>query len=168
MQGDLTRPGLCLRTCLLWAQRPSLMQVLKVFINQSRPAGSRLADPGMPSSHANSLGYFGSYVVLSALASRPLVWTAVLRAAAALTVTVVLVRLLAAGCALPSLYCIYPVCNGEERGVPLSAGIAADHSGVPQFDPSSCWAGAWVPPRRNLANGVVQLHWTHSNNGCSI
>jgi len=79
----------------------SLMQVLKVVINQSRPAAARSADPGMPSSHANSLGYFGSYVALSALASPPVDWTSVLRAAAALTVTVILVRLPKVGYPLP-------------------------------------------------------------------
>ena len=81
------------------------MQVLKVVINESRPAGARSVDPGMPSSHANSLGYFGSYVALSALANLPLVWTSALRAAAAVTTTVVLVRSLPAY--QPSPMCVY-------------------------------------------------------------
>ncbi|CAN0375140.1 unnamed protein product [Laminaria digitata] len=39
-------------------------KVLKKGINQVRPAGSRLKDPGMPSSHAMSLFYLGTYLVI--------------------------------------------------------------------------------------------------------
>eukprot|EP00898_Chlorokybus_atmophyticus_P004910 jgi/Chlat1/541/Chrsp103S01121 len=42
-------------------------KVLKALINQSRPPNARKADPGMPSSHAQSLFYFGSYISLAAL-----------------------------------------------------------------------------------------------------
>jgi hypothetical protein len=38
--------------------------VLQKCFNQTRPAGSVLADPGMPSSHAMSLFFIGTYVVL--------------------------------------------------------------------------------------------------------
>ncbi|CAM9617864.1 unnamed protein product [Scytosiphon promiscuus] len=39
-------------------------KVLKKTINQVRPDGARLSDPGMPSSHAMSLFYLGTYLVL--------------------------------------------------------------------------------------------------------
>lgn len=44
-----------------------LCKVLKTAINESRPAGARKADPGMPSSHSNSerLLRFGRGVVCS-------------------------------------------------------------------------------------------------------
>jgi dolichyldiphosphatase len=38
--------------------------VLQKCFNQTRPAGSVLSDPGMPSSHAMSLFFIGTYVVL--------------------------------------------------------------------------------------------------------
>ena len=68
------------------------LQVLKAVLNQSRPAGARSSDPGMPSSHANSLGYFGTYVALS------LVRTSAVCAVVAMTVTVMLVRSLTLSC----------------------------------------------------------------------
>jgi len=37
-------------------------KVLKHLINESRPEGARKADPGMPSSHAQSLGFLSAYV----------------------------------------------------------------------------------------------------------
>ncbi|CAK9094648.1 unnamed protein product [Durusdinium trenchii] len=37
---------------------------LKVLINQSRPRGARKVDPGMPSSHAQSLGFLSIYFAL--------------------------------------------------------------------------------------------------------
>ena len=39
-----------------------LSKVLKRIINASRPPGAQLADPGMPSSHAQSLFFFASYL----------------------------------------------------------------------------------------------------------
>ncbi|CAM9407520.1 unnamed protein product [Hapterophycus canaliculatus] len=39
-------------------------KVLKKTINQVRPDGARLSDPGMPSSHAMSLFYLGTYLVI--------------------------------------------------------------------------------------------------------
>ena len=44
-----------------------LSKLLKQLINQARPEGARLADPGMPSSHAQSLGYFATYLSLVAI-----------------------------------------------------------------------------------------------------
>ncbi|CAJ1355193.1 unnamed protein product [Effrenium voratum] len=40
---------------------------LKFIINESRPAGARKIDPGMPSSHAQSLGFLSTYTALSLL-----------------------------------------------------------------------------------------------------
>lgn len=37
-------------------------QVLKQLINQQRPVGARKTDGGMPSSHANNLGFLSTYV----------------------------------------------------------------------------------------------------------
>ncbi|CAM9626698.1 unnamed protein product, partial [Pylaiella littoralis] len=39
-------------------------KILKKTINQVRPEGARLSDPGMPSSHAMSLFYLGTYLVI--------------------------------------------------------------------------------------------------------
>lgn len=39
-----------------------LSKVLKRLINISRPVGARLSDPGMPSSHAQSLFFFAAYL----------------------------------------------------------------------------------------------------------
>ena len=39
-----------------------LSKVLKRVINQARPEGARSADPGMPSSHAMSLFFLGTFV----------------------------------------------------------------------------------------------------------
>ncbi|CAN0299960.1 unnamed protein product [Ectocarpus sp. 12 AP-2014] len=39
-------------------------KVLKKTINQVRPDGAQLSDPGMPSSHAMSLFYLGTYLVI--------------------------------------------------------------------------------------------------------
>ena len=39
-----------------------LSKVLKRCFNAARPAGARLADPGMPSSHAQSLFFFAAYL----------------------------------------------------------------------------------------------------------
>jgi hypothetical protein len=44
------------------------MQVLKYVFNQSRPEAARKADPGMPSSHANSLAFLSTYVSLASAA----------------------------------------------------------------------------------------------------
>lgn len=41
-------------------------KVLKRLFNESRPAGARLEDPGMPSSHAQSLFFFASYLSILA------------------------------------------------------------------------------------------------------
>eukprot|EP00899_Mesostigma_viride_P022458 jgi/Mesvir1/3397/Mv25886-RA.1 len=45
----------------------ALCKAIKVTVNQSRPAAARKRDPGMPSSHASSLGYLGTYLALSIL-----------------------------------------------------------------------------------------------------
>jgi dolichyldiphosphatase len=41
--------------------------VLKRVINEQRPASARKADPGMPSSHANSLAFLATYAAAAAL-----------------------------------------------------------------------------------------------------
>ena len=41
-------------------------KILKRLINESRPAGAQESDPGMPSSHAMSLFFFATYLVLLA------------------------------------------------------------------------------------------------------
>jgi len=43
-----------------------LSKVLKRVINESRPEGARLADPGMPSSHSQSLFFFATYLSAAA------------------------------------------------------------------------------------------------------
>jgi dolichyldiphosphatase len=42
-------------------------KVLKRAINEARPAGARLSDPGMPSSHAQSLFFFAAYLSAAAM-----------------------------------------------------------------------------------------------------
>ena len=44
-----------------------LSKVLKYVINAARPAGAALADPGMPSSHAQSLFFFAMYLACGAI-----------------------------------------------------------------------------------------------------
>jgi hypothetical protein len=46
-----------------------ILQALKFVINESRPPAGRKGDPGMPSSHANSLAFLSTYVSLAAAAS---------------------------------------------------------------------------------------------------
>ncbi|CAK0849857.1 unnamed protein product, partial [Prorocentrum cordatum] len=55
-------------------------KALKVVINQARPEGARKADPGMPSSHAQSLGFLSGYAACGLLT---LGWPAPWPAAAA-------------------------------------------------------------------------------------
>jgi len=43
-----------------------LSKVLKRAINARRPEGARLSDPGMPSSHAQSLFFFGGFLACGA------------------------------------------------------------------------------------------------------
>jgi dolichyldiphosphatase len=42
-----------------------LSKVLKRLINASRPHGARLSDPGMPSSHAQSLFFFAAFLAMT-------------------------------------------------------------------------------------------------------
>jgi len=63
-----------------------LSKVLKRVINEARPAGARLRDPGMPSSHAQSLFFFAAYIsVALALAETglPALWAALIFSSAA-------------------------------------------------------------------------------------
>jgi dolichyldiphosphatase len=55
---------------VMWALLGSIVssflnKALKKAINQARPANARKADPGMPSSHANSLAFLGTYSSLA-------------------------------------------------------------------------------------------------------
>lgn len=55
---------------VLWALLGSIVssfinKALKKVINQQRPASARKEDPGMPSSHANSLAFLGTYSSLA-------------------------------------------------------------------------------------------------------
>ena len=43
-----------------------LSKVLKRCFNAARPAGAKLSDPGMPSSHAQSLFFFGGFLARAA------------------------------------------------------------------------------------------------------
>ncbi|CAM9732824.1 unnamed protein product, partial [Phaeothamnion confervicola] len=43
----------------------TLSKVLKKLLNHTRPEGSDLQDPGMPSSHAMSLFFLGTYVIIA-------------------------------------------------------------------------------------------------------
>jgi dolichyldiphosphatase len=58
-------------------------KLLKRLLAHARPAGARKADPGMPSSHAVSLGYLATYAASALFASstsRHLLWPAALQA----------------------------------------------------------------------------------------
>ena len=44
-----------------------LSKILKRLINSSRPKGAQLSDPGMPSSHAQSLFFFAGYLTSGAV-----------------------------------------------------------------------------------------------------
>lgn len=51
--------------CLIGAITNAIFgKILKRIINEARPRGARLVDPGMPSSHAQSLFYFATYLSL--------------------------------------------------------------------------------------------------------
>ena len=56
--------ALCLAGAVLNAL---LSKVLKRLLKSPRPSGAPLADPGMPSSHAQSLFYLGTYLTLALL-----------------------------------------------------------------------------------------------------
>jgi membrane-associated phospholipid phosphatase len=57
-------------TCILGAVTNAFFsKVLKRLFNAARPAGARLTDPGMPSSHAQSLFFFSTYLSLLARTS---------------------------------------------------------------------------------------------------
>lgn len=43
-------------------------RALKFLLNEARPPSARKADPGMPSSHANSLAFLSTYVAVAAAA----------------------------------------------------------------------------------------------------
>ena len=52
-------------SCIFGAVLNALLgKVLKRIFNSSRPTGAALTDPGMPSSHAQSLFFFASYLSL--------------------------------------------------------------------------------------------------------
>eukprot|EP00933_Yihiella_yeosuensis_P010627 TRINITY_DN11734_c0_g1_i1.p1 TRINITY_DN11734_c0_g1~~TRINITY_DN11734_c0_g1_i1.p1 ORF type:complete len:188 (+),score=19.87 TRINITY_DN11734_c0_g1_i1:112-675(+) len=44
-------------------------KLLKLIISQARPDGARKVDPGMPSSHAQSLGFLSTYAALELCSS---------------------------------------------------------------------------------------------------
>ncbi|KAG2450019.1 hypothetical protein HYH02_000123 [Chlamydomonas schloesseri] len=57
-------------TAVAWCVLGSIIasfinKALKYVINEQRPANARKADPGMPSSHANSLAFLGVYTALA-------------------------------------------------------------------------------------------------------
>lgn len=65
--------------CLLGAVCAAFVNKgVKRLINAPRPAGARKADPGMPSSHAQSLAYLSSYLAIFALSHAPLAAAGVL------------------------------------------------------------------------------------------
>eukprot|EP00962_Isochrysis_galbana_P022781 scaffold6814_cov117-Isochrysis_galbana.AAC.2 len=49
-----------------------LSKIMKRVINEARPAGARLSDPGMPSSHAQSLFFFAAYLSAAAVRAETL------------------------------------------------------------------------------------------------
>mmetsp|Transcript_14525 Transcript_14525/g.29117 ORF Transcript_14525/g.29117 Transcript_14525/m.29117 type:complete len:194 (-) Transcript_14525:387-968(-) len=52
--------------CILGAILNALVaKILKRIFNAARPQGARLSDPGMPSSHAQSLFFFASFLALA-------------------------------------------------------------------------------------------------------
>mmetsp|Transcript_15009 Transcript_15009/g.30391 ORF Transcript_15009/g.30391 Transcript_15009/m.30391 type:complete len:232 (-) Transcript_15009:195-890(-) len=51
-------------------------KALKRVINEARPDGAVLKDPGMPSSHACSLAFLSTFGVLALLFSKPVWWPA--------------------------------------------------------------------------------------------
>lgn len=65
----LVRRDTATMMCIVGAILNALLsKVMKRVINEARPEGARLTDPGMPSSHAQSLFFFAAY--LSAAAAR--------------------------------------------------------------------------------------------------
>ena len=69
-------------------------QVLKRVINQQRPQGARKTDGGMPSSHANNLGFLATYVAVACwyvLPSLPDATAAIATSAAVMAVALFLV-----------------------------------------------------------------------------
>ena len=63
----ITRQDMASVGCVFGAVLNALLaKVLKRIWNESRPAGARLKDPGMPSSHAQSLFFFASYLAVAA------------------------------------------------------------------------------------------------------
>ena len=63
----LIRRDIATAACIFGAISNALLaKVLKRVFNAARPRGAELADPGMPSSHAQSLFYFSAYLSLAA------------------------------------------------------------------------------------------------------
>ncbi|GLC36960.1 hypothetical protein PLESTB_000173900 [Pleodorina starrii] len=61
----LARRDLAVAWCVLGSIIASFLnKALKYIINEQRPPSARKADPGMPSSHANSLAFLGLYTAL--------------------------------------------------------------------------------------------------------
>eukprot|EP00198_Chlamydomonas_reinhardtii_P012244 XP_001701581.1 predicted protein [Chlamydomonas reinhardtii] len=62
----LVRRDTAVAWCVLGSIIASFInKALKYIINEQRPANARKADPGMPSSHANSLAFLGAYTALA-------------------------------------------------------------------------------------------------------
>lgn len=62
----LTSPGIQVAWCVVGSILSTVLcKVLKKVINEARPISARKADPGMPSSHANSLSFLGTYAALA-------------------------------------------------------------------------------------------------------
>ncbi|GAQ77606.1 lipid phosphate phosphatase [Klebsormidium nitens] len=107
-------------------------KILKRLINQSRPPLSRKVDPGMPSSHALSLAYFGTYSSLTILLWQGLKPSAVIAAICAQALTAFFAWLRIAlgyhtpaqvlvGCAVGNVVAISWLAIGERKVLPAIA-----------------------------------------------
>ncbi|EFJ41654.1 hypothetical protein VOLCADRAFT_68065, partial [Volvox carteri f. nagariensis] len=66
------RRDLAAAWCVLGSILASFLnKALKYVINEQRPPSARKADPGMPSSHANSLAFLGVYTALALARESP-------------------------------------------------------------------------------------------------
>ncbi|GIL50925.1 hypothetical protein Vafri_7008 [Volvox africanus] len=89
----LLRRDLAVAWCVLGSIIASFInKALKHVINEQRPPSARKADPGMPSSHANSLAFLGVYTALALAQGAAAVSAGSAAAAAVLALSVFLVR----------------------------------------------------------------------------
>ena len=174
----LWRRDLSTALCLAGAVLNALLsKVLKRLLKSPRPSGAPLADPGMPSSHAQSLFYLATYVSLALLDSPD--YSVAVKATASLVI-VLGVRALCHTCAarhprlLPTLEHLHPPLPAPTSapdlldGRPQAAGAALHrvHAGLHTLAQigvgatiGSTFAGGWLyraQPALELAMGRLE------------